>query len=197
MKAYSIDLRERVLASHDRGMPRLELVSTFQVSLASLKRRLAARRETGTFTPQLPSGGVEPTITSDHHQELRAQVAAFPDATLAEHATRWNAAHTTTISQWTIGRAIRLLGLTRKKPSRQKSRTLGGLGPAGLQPGQKLLPAVAHAILLELFLLIPPLLRPCQPPLLMRHIAHPRITAARSVFHPHSCFIVGHPPPIA
>ena len=115
MKAYSLDLRERVLAAHDRGMPRSAVVITFQVSLASLKRWLAARRDIGTFTPQPASGGVEPTITTDQHQQLRAQVAAFPDATLAEHATRWNAAHATTISQWTIGRAIRGLGLTRKK----------------------------------------------------------------------------------
>lgn|SRR5215211_3829643 len=115
MKAYSVDLRERVLAALDRGMPRSQLVTTFQVSLASLKRWLAAQRAIGNFTPQRPSGGFEPTITPNQHQELRAQVAAFPDATLAEHATRWNAVHATTISQWTIGRTIRLLGLTRKK----------------------------------------------------------------------------------
>ncbi len=115
MKAYSVDLRERVLSALDRGMPRSEVVTTFQVSLASLKRWLAARRDTGDFAPQPPTGGFEATITLDQHQELRAQVAAFPDATLAEHATRWNAAHPTSISQWTIGRAIRLLGLTRKK----------------------------------------------------------------------------------
>jgi transposase len=115
MKAYSVDLRERVLAALDRGMPRSEVVSTFQVSLATLKRWHTARRATGDFTPQRPSGGFEPTITPDQHQQLRAQVAAFPDATLAEHAAHWNAAHATTISQWTIGRAIRGLGLSRKK----------------------------------------------------------------------------------
>ena len=47
MKAYSIDLRERVLAALDRGMPRSQVVSTFQVSLASLKRWHAARRDAG------------------------------------------------------------------------------------------------------------------------------------------------------
>ena len=115
MKAYSVDLRERVLSALDRGMPRSEVVSTFHVSLATLKRWHAARRDTGDFTPQSPSGGFEPTILPAQHEELRTQVAAFPDATLAEHAARWNAAHATAISQWTIGRAIRGLGLTRKK----------------------------------------------------------------------------------
>src|SRR5215212_9653767 len=101
MKAYSVDLRERVLSAFDRGMPRSEIITTFQVSLASLKRWLFARRDTGEFSPQRPRGGFEPTITSEQHQELRAQVAAFPDATLAEHALRWNAAHATTIRDWT------------------------------------------------------------------------------------------------
>jgi len=115
MKAYSLDLRERVLSALDHGMSRSEIVTTFQVSLASLKRWHAARRGTGDFTPQRPRGGFEPTITPDQYQQLRTQVAAYPDATLAEHATRWNAAHGTSLSQWTIGRAIRALGLTRKK----------------------------------------------------------------------------------
>jgi transposase len=44
MKPYAVDLRERVLAALDRGMPRAEAVITFQVSPASLGRWVAARR---------------------------------------------------------------------------------------------------------------------------------------------------------
>ena len=115
MSAYSLDLRERVLAALDRGMSRSEVVTTFQVSLGSIKRWHAARRDSGTFAPKRASGGPAPTLTPAHHEALRAQVAAFPDATLAEHAERWNAAYGTTISQWTLGRAIRHLNLPRKK----------------------------------------------------------------------------------
>ncbi len=115
MSAYSLDLRERVLAALDRGMSRAQVVTTFQVSLASLKRWHAARRDTGAFAPKSPSEEPEPKLTSADDAELQAQVAAFPDASLAEHAERWNAVHGSTISQWTIGRAIRRLGLTRKK----------------------------------------------------------------------------------
>ena len=110
-----MDLRERVLAAIDRGMQRSEVVSTFDVSLASLKRWLASRRDTGDFKPRPPSGGPEASFTPALDEELRTQVAAFPDATLPEHAERWNAAHSSSISQWTIGRAIRRLGLSRKK----------------------------------------------------------------------------------
>lgn len=92
MKAYAHDLRERVLSALDCGMPRSEVVSTFQVNLASLKRWHAARRDTGDFSPHSLTGGFEPTIPPEQYEQLRAQVAAFPDAPLAEHATRWNAA---------------------------------------------------------------------------------------------------------
>lgn len=115
MKPYSVDLRERVLAAIDRGMARSEVVSTFNISPASLKRWFASRRDTGDFGPRPPSGGPEATFTSALDDELRAQVEAFPDATLPEHAERWNTAHQSTISHWTIGRAIRRLSLSRKK----------------------------------------------------------------------------------
>lgn len=115
MSAYSVDLRERVLAALDRGMPRSEVVSTFQISLSSLKRWYGARRDTGEFAPKPPSGGPHLSINSAQHDALRAQVAACPDATIAEHTAQWNAAHGTTLSPSTVRRAIRRLGLTRKK----------------------------------------------------------------------------------
>jgi transposase len=115
MKPYSVDLRERVLAALDRGMSRQEVVTLFQVSLASIKRWLVARRDTDNLAPRPATGGPTPTITLAQHDLLRAQVTAFPDATLAEHATRWNTTHATWLSQWSLGRAIRRLGLPRKK----------------------------------------------------------------------------------
>ena len=41
MKTYSQDLREKMLAAVDGGMPRKEAVSAFGVSPATLKRRIA------------------------------------------------------------------------------------------------------------------------------------------------------------
>lgn len=115
MKPYSIDLRERVLAALDRGLSRQKVVTTFQISLASIKRWLAARRDTGNIAPRRASGGPTRTIPPAQDGLLRAQVTAFPDATLAEHAKHWNTTHGTSLSQWSVGRAIRRLGLPRKK----------------------------------------------------------------------------------
>jgi transposase len=114
MKAYSVDLRERVLAALERGMARASVVETFQVSEGSIKRWLRAQRERGDLSPLRPPGRPA-TIGAEQDAALRAQVAAYSDATLAEHAEKWNAEHGTKLSQWSLGRAIRARRLTRKK----------------------------------------------------------------------------------
>jgi transposase len=114
MSGYSLDLRERVLAAVARGMPRAEVLTTFAMSSGSLKRWRTKQRRSEDLRPGTPPGP-QPTITPAAHGDLETQLAAHPDATLAEHATRWHAAHGTTVCQWTVGRAIGGLGWTRKK----------------------------------------------------------------------------------
>jgi hypothetical protein len=48
MRAYSMDLRERVLAAVDRATPRKEIVRTLGVSEPTIRRYLRLRRETGS-----------------------------------------------------------------------------------------------------------------------------------------------------
>ena len=57
MRPYSKDLRMRVLAAVDRGMPRREVAEVFGVSLASIKRWLKRRRETGACRPSRSRAG--------------------------------------------------------------------------------------------------------------------------------------------
>ncbi len=52
MKAYSQDLRERVLRAVDLGCPRPDIVQFFGVSLATIKRYLKQRREEGHVRPR-------------------------------------------------------------------------------------------------------------------------------------------------
>ena len=52
MKAYSQDLRERVLRAVDLGRPRAEVVQLFGVSLPPIKRYLKQRREEGHLRPR-------------------------------------------------------------------------------------------------------------------------------------------------
>lgn len=114
MKPYSLDLRTRVLDALDAGMARADVVCTFRVSLATIKRWLSRRATTGSLAAS-PRPGPAPRIPADQDAHLRAHLDAHPDATLAEHAALWNAEHQTTLSQWTLGRAIRRVNWTRKK----------------------------------------------------------------------------------
>ena len=47
--------------------------------------------------------------------DLAAQVAAHPDATLAEHCHRWQTSQGVTVSISTMRRHLQRLGITRKK----------------------------------------------------------------------------------
>ena len=56
MKAYSADLRERVLRAVDQGIPRSEIVRVLGVSLATIGRYLKQRRERGHVRPKAIPG---------------------------------------------------------------------------------------------------------------------------------------------
>jgi transposase len=79
--AYSQDLRDRVLAAYDRGMPTRQIADIFQVCPAWARRVKQCRRETGR-TSALPQGGAR-RIKIDP-QRLAALVKEHPDATLKE-----------------------------------------------------------------------------------------------------------------
>lgn len=49
---YSQDLRDRVLAAYDRGMPTKEIAIAFDVSPAWARRLKQRRRETGETAPR-------------------------------------------------------------------------------------------------------------------------------------------------
>ena len=115
MRAYSLDLRERVLAALERGMSRADAVTTFAVSLASIKRWLARRRAGESLAPRRPPGRTC-TITDADLPALRARLQARPDASLVAHTQWWNATYPDRpLSRATIDRAIARLDWTRKK----------------------------------------------------------------------------------
>ena len=114
MKAYSQDLREKVLRAVDQGKPRREIVNMFDVSRASLKRYLKHRRETGNVLPK-PIPGRPSKKYAPLQAGLIAQLQAHPDVILEEHCRLWEEAHGMQVSTTTMSRAIRRVGWTRKK----------------------------------------------------------------------------------
>ena len=115
MKAYSEDLRQRVVAAVDRGMPRSEAVRVFGISRATLTRYLQLRRRTGAVAPR-PRHGPPPIKTAPLAAALPARLAAQPDATLEEHRAWYEETSGVRVSIATLSRVItKRLGWTRKK----------------------------------------------------------------------------------
>ena len=114
MKAYSEDLRERVVRAVAIGTPRDEVAATFAVSVPTITRWLRLKRETGSLAPRPVPGPV--AVKTD------ALVAALPerlvehaDATLGEQCSWWREASGVQVSTATMSRALTRLGRTRKK----------------------------------------------------------------------------------
>jgi transposase len=114
MKAYSQDLREKVLRAVDQGKSRREIVSLFGVSLATLKRYLKQRRETGNVLPK-PIPGRPSKKFAPLEVGIVSQLKAHADAILEEHCHLWEKSTGMRVSTSTMSRVIRRLGWTRKK----------------------------------------------------------------------------------
>lgn len=119
MKQYSADLRERLLGAIDAGLPLAEGARLFGVCPSTIRRWRQRQRTTGTVAAR-PRPGRTPRIGPDRAATLHAQVAAMPDATLAQHCARWETAQGVHVSVATMSRVIHRLGITVKKsPARQ------------------------------------------------------------------------------
>jgi transposase len=114
MKQYPADFRDRLLRALDAGLARAEATCTFGVTDRTIRRWQRQRRQTASVAPK-PRPGRQRAIGADAEPLLRAQVAAQPDVTLAEHCTRWAADHGVVVSPATMSRALARLGLPLKK----------------------------------------------------------------------------------
>lgn len=113
MKAYSVDLREKVVAAVERGIPQPVIAATFGVSTATITRWVRHAR-TGSLAPR-PIPGRPAKLGPALDTGLLAQVQAAPDATLAEHCAVWAQTTGQAVSLNTLRRAILRTGWTRKK----------------------------------------------------------------------------------
>jgi transposase len=112
MKAISQDLRQRILDTIQRGDGSLrQIARRFLVSVSFITRLLKLHRSTGSLEPR-PHGGGNPSVLSPEDlEQLRELVRQQPDARLDELRQRLGVS----CSLMTISRALRKLGLPRKK----------------------------------------------------------------------------------
>lgn len=127
--AYSQDLRDRVLAAADRGMPTKQIAQVFMVSPAWVRRVKQRRSDCGETTPRKMGGPGPIKIDRTHLAEL---VREHPDATLAE--LRDMLGVDCAISS--VSAALIKMGLSfKKRRSTPPSRT-GPTSPRRGQPGR-------------------------------------------------------------
>jgi transposase len=127
MKAYSQDLRERVLAAVQEGeQSQAQIAKQFKIGLSTLELWLRRRRETGHCVA-LPHGGGRTRTLQDCERFLRAEVKQQPAVTLEELCTRVADAHGVPASPSMMCRELQRLQLPRKKrPSTTASETRRG-----------------------------------------------------------------------
>jgi transposase len=119
MNAYSKDLRLKILAAIDRGIPRKEVSGFFGVSHSTIKRWLNRRRQTGGVeTMKIPG---RPSVKGRALREwLPSQLKSNPDLTLAEHCQAFEDETGIGVSEATMSRNIaRLPGEWPLKKSRR------------------------------------------------------------------------------
>jgi transposase len=81
--AYSLDLRERVVAAVREGMTQPEVAERFKVSVSSVERYVRRERE-GALQAKPPPGRPA-SIAPGSYRALAEQVAQHNDASLKEH----------------------------------------------------------------------------------------------------------------
>jgi transposase len=113
-KAYSQDLRERVLAAFDGGMRVGRFAAMLLVSISYVSKVLSRRRLTGERTAR-PQRGHVPTKLTGHHAAIRERVRQRADATIGELRAWLQDNHEIAVSTGLMWKTLAALGLTLKK----------------------------------------------------------------------------------
>ena len=115
-RAYSADLRGRVLTACEDGLSPAEAAARFRVSERTVYDWRRQAREEGRRHAKPRAGGRRPVVAGTE-DTLRALVAARNDATLAEYVATYRGRTGRSLSRSAMCRTLRRLDLPRKKKS--------------------------------------------------------------------------------
>jgi transposase len=131
MRAYSTDLKERLVRAVADGQPMREAARRFNVAVNTVKRAVVQERETGSLERK-PIPGCPRRIGPEQEAILRERLQTAADATVLEHCAWWAEHQGQSLSEATMWRAIRRLGWTHKKrPWQPVSATRRRAQPGG------------------------------------------------------------------
>jgi transposase len=114
MNAYSLDLRKKIVAAKERGMPTSEVTRTFGVGLSTVKRYAATAREGKPLAPKRRPGS-KPKLGEAARKLLEADLEERPAATLPERREFLARVAGVSVSDSTVSRMLNRMGWSRKK----------------------------------------------------------------------------------
>src|SRR5690348_2388772 len=130
MRAYSTDLKERLVRAVANGLPMREAARRFGVAVTTVKRAVVQQRETGSLVRRPIPGGPR-KISREQDAILLARLEAEPDATVLEQCAWWTEHQGQSVSEATMWRAMHRLGWTHKKSHWQPASVTKRHGQSG------------------------------------------------------------------
>ena len=112
-RAYSGDLRERVVKNYAEGMQKIDIIKIFKIGKDTPNRRIRQYKETGTFLPKKQEKYRRRKFSDS---ELIDYIDKNPSATLEEIARNFS------VKPPSVHSGLKLPGITRKKTFLYKER---------------------------------------------------------------------------
>jgi transposase len=114
MKAYSEDLRRKVVEAVRRGMGKSEAARSFGMSLSSVKRYVAKARQGSSLSPR-KHPGPRPKLDQRARRLLEADVEERPAVSLRERGRFLEGVAGVRVSESTLSRLLRRMGFSPKE----------------------------------------------------------------------------------
>ena len=114
MKAYSKDVRRKIVDAIERGMPKAQAARTFGVGISTVKRYATKARRGEPLEPA-KAPGKRPKIDERLSKLLEGDLEERPFVTLQQRCDYVEAISGISVSRSTMCRAIARIGSTRKK----------------------------------------------------------------------------------
>ena len=138
MKAYSKDLRRKIVDALGRGISKAEAARIFEVGISTVKR-YATKAQRGEPLDPAKAPGKRPKMDERVSKLLEEDLEERPFVTLRQRCDYVEAISGVSVSRSTMCRAIARIGSTRKKGAkRHRARRVlkGGLAGDGCRGGR-------------------------------------------------------------
>ncbi len=114
MRAYSLDLRRKMVEASERGMSKAEAARTFGVGISTVKRYVSRAQQGESLSPK-KAPGKKRKLNESAAKLLEEDLHARPAVTYRQRAEYLHKLLGVRVSESTVCRMIQRMGYTRKK----------------------------------------------------------------------------------